>query len=145
MKKLVVICLAMYVSFLFVACTSEEMPASSSTSADVSSQALSQPAAPASTGDESEPEDSGVYNQTEGTWFLNGDPEAGSVWMDGSGAYEMYDSEGALLSSGRLQYMDENDKFMMQASDLEDTQYDTFYFEDDTSIVLEGSGAVYTK
>ncbi len=145
MKKLFVVCFSLCVSFALVACAGEDVSTGSSNSADLDSQVSSQTEASASTGDSSGQGDLDVYSRTEGTWFLNGDTGAGYVFMDGAGAYELYDSEGASLSSGNLHYTDENDKFMMQAEDLDDVQYDTFYFEDETTIVFEGSGSLYTR
>ncbi len=145
MKKLFIICAAVFLVVSFAACAGEDAPGDSLNSVVLRAESADQDDMATNPGDHSEQSGLDVYIKTEGTWFLNGDAEAGFLLMDGVGGYELYGSEGVSLSSGQLHYTAENDKFMMQADDMDDTQYDTFYFEDDTRIVFEGSGSLYLK
>lgn len=88
------------------------------------------------------------FARTYGLWRLDGEPDTAFIVMDGEGGFFAYYADGALETSGYIEYVDEyndgNGRY-----DLMDTSgefFTGFYFDSDTQFHIgNGDGPVYIR
>lgn len=88
------------------------------------------------------------FARTYGLWRLDGEPDTAFIVMDGEGGFFAYYADGALETSGYIEYVDEYDDGNGRY-DLMDTSgefFTGFYFDSDTQFHIgNGDGPVYIR
>ena len=88
------------------------------------------------------------FSRTEGTWWLDGEEDTASIYMDGEGGFIAYYASGSVEAAGYLEYVDEygdgNGRYDMYDGEL--GWINGFYFDSDTQIHMgNGDGPVYIR